>query len=1139
MTVSFSTVNSQFSATDRTQGLDCLLERKALALQIGDQGAIAKLNGKYYYDICTTALNLRQTAEGQLGVYCSCQRYREMGTCSHLYALVRLVESETGLRLSEQDWNLFLCDLSSVVVGSPLSRARIADVRSSNGQAVGRKRTVERREVEYSQAVQSPGTHWLHGLTQLKQVDNRSRSGESHKANRCGPDERLLYVLDLAELAESERFYLELILEKKGARGQLQCEPLDVDVWPIENLGATEDQHLMLLLTTDPHAYTVRDASDRHGADSRDDQLLDDDDDDNHHTLRLTLPSTLAERTLQALAQSGRFYWTMDLSELDLYQPIGWEDAKWGFVLQVSEVGNDSYSVTGMLQRVDKPTNSRKRATFRSLDEVVGVCETGAILFQNSVTVIPERDAKLLRTCREHGNMLVGRGELDDFLTRIVDVVPPEQLVLPLGLIPETVVGEPGCRVIIHVAKMNSDLLQVEMEFLYGAAVLSTASAQTKVWDSDSQSFVARNLHREAELIAVLRDHPAIENRLVFGSPDLSVSRQRLPQLVADFAKLGIEVYAQGNLQRSGATYSLSVSSGENWFDLETEVNFGDVSVPFPELLAAIRSGRKFIRLDDGSEGILPEQLLKAFRGVTELGNEENGKLRFRPSQALMLDAWLENQPAKLDSSFRQWVKKLSNFNGIKAQREPVTFQGELRDYQRDGLGWFKFLEEFRFGGCLADDMGLGKTVQVLALLERRRTQQLALRETSKPSIAIVPKSLIYNWVAEAARFAPELKVIDYTGSQRKATVEALQDANLIVTTYATFRLDIETLREIKFDYAILDEAQAIKNPNCQATKAVRLLQANYRLAMTGTPIENHLGDLWSILNFLNPGMLGSLKPTYFARTGDDPEANGRLESLSRALSPFILRRTKAQVLTELPEKSEQILYCDMTPRQNKHYQELRKYYAQNLKRTVAEVGLKKAKIQVLEALLRLRQVACDPRLVSPKERACGAKLNLLMEQLEEMLSEGHKALVFSQFTSMLALVRKELVKRKWNYEYLDGRTTNRGRSVTRFQEDPKCQLFLISLKAGGHGLNLTAADYVYILDPWWNPAVEAQAVDRAHRMGQQKPVMAYRLIARNTVEEKIAHMQESKKKLAEAVISSDQSLLRSLSMDDLRVLFE
>ncbi|MEM8996397.1 MAG: DEAD/DEAH box helicase [Acidobacteriota bacterium] len=345
----------------------------------------------------------------------------------------------------------------------------------------------------------------------------------------------------------------------------------------------------------------------------------------------------------------------------------------------------------------------------------------------------------------------------------------------------------------------------------------------------------------------------------------------------------------------------------------------------------------------------------------------------------------------------------------------------------------------------------------------------------------------------------------------------------------------MEQLADIEFDYAILDEAQAIKNSSSQAAKASRQLNAQYRLALTGTPVENHLGELWSIFEFLNPGMLGQsvLKDLEGA-----PAHSNELATVSAALKPFIFRRTKEQVLDDLPEKNELTLYCELEGEQLQFYNELRDYYRISLNERIEQVGLKKSKIQVLEALLRLRQAACHPGLID-EERADdpSAKLENLLQYLEEVLDEGHKALVFSQFTSLLSILRRRLDDREVVYEYLDGRTRRRQERVERFQTDEDCRLFLISLKAGGVGLNLTAADYVFILDPWWNPAVEAQAVDRAHRIGQTRPVFAYRLIARGTVEEKIMELQGSKKQLADAILSADKSLIGELSADDLKVL--
>jgi SNF2 family DNA or RNA helicase len=634
---------------------------------------------------------------------------------------------------------------------------------------------------------------------------------------------------------------------------------------------------------------------------------------------------------------------------------------------------------------------------------------------------------------------------------------------------------------------------------------------------------------------------------------------KKLSTAVLNLASLGWHIEAEGAVMRRPGKINISISSGVDWFDLTAECDFDGVKASLPTLLAAVEKGQKFVELGDGSRGMLPEEWLAKYAPLAEMGEANGDALRFLPTQAIILDALLAAQPdATHDKKFAEVRDRLKNFGGVKASHEPESFQGSLREYQRDGLGWLQFLEEFGFGGCLADDMGLGKTVQVLAMLDRRRvemTERAAMngnsnvkktngsKKTAGPitgplrTLVVAPKSLIFNWLDEAKRFAPQLKTFDYTGNMRKDSPEALAAADLIVTTYGTLRQDILTLREMEFHQVILDEAQAIKNPASQSAKACRLVQARHRLAMTGTPVENRLGDLWSIFEFLNPGMLGrsSNIRLFSGRTLPDKES---LELLSRALRPFLLRRTKEQVLKELPAKTEQTLYCEMDDRQRKLYNELRDHYRALLTQKIKDTGLARSKIQVLEALLRLRQAACHPGLLDKKNADMpSAKFDALLAQLEEVVSEKHKVLVFSQFTSLLALVKKELDKANITYEYLDGKTSNRKEKVDRFQKDPDCPVFLISLKAGGHGLNLTAADYVYILDPWWNPAVEAQAVDRAHRLGQDKPVFVYRLIATGTVEEKILELQGQKRDLADAIISADESLLRNLSADDLQLL--
>jgi SNF2 family DNA or RNA helicase len=390
----------------------------------------------------------------------------------------------------------------------------------------------------------------------------------------------------------------------------------------------------------------------------------------------------------------------------------------------------------------------------------------------------------------------------------------------------------------------------------------------------------------------------------------------------------------------------------------------------------------------------------------------------------------------------------------------------------------------------------------------------------------------------EAERFAPKLRMLDFTGTGRNPA--DIEHVDVVLTTYGTLRRDAAELASIQFDYAILDEAQAIKTAGSASAKAARLLRADHRLAMTGTPIENRLEELWSLFEFLNPGMLGaSATFAALARLATSNEPAAKRDVLSRALRPVILRRTKDQVARELPPRIEQTLHVELEGAQAKFYAELLESYRQSVLERVDRVGVARAKMHILEALLRLRQAACHPVLADPHRSAApSAKLDALMPALDEVIAEGHKALVFSQFTSFLALVRERLDRAGVTYEYLDGRVRDRQARVDRFETDAECKLFLISLKAGGHGLNLTAAEYVFILDPWWNPAVEAQAIDRAHRIGQTKRVIATRIVARDTIEEKILELQASKRALADAILGQDQGVLSRIGVEELRLLF-
>ncbi|HVR74193.1 MAG TPA: SNF2-related protein [Planctomycetota bacterium] len=619
----------------------------------------------------------------------------------------------------------------------------------------------------------------------------------------------------------------------------------------------------------------------------------------------------------------------------------------------------------------------------------------------------------------------------------------------------------------------------------------------------------------------------------------LQIAPRRLPGAVRELIGAGWLVEAAGKLYRRSGGIEMEVSSGIDWFDLEGEVDFEGQTVSLPALLSALRRGEGTVILDDGTFGVIPEEWLKKYGFILGSGKVEDEKIRFRKTQLGLLDFLLAEEPqAAWDAAFERARAELRSFERLEPCDPTGEFRGTLRPYQRDGLGWLEFLRRFGFGGCLADDMGLGKTVQVLALLESRRHGKGGKKpEKPGPSLVVVPKSLVFNWKSEAARFAPRLEVLDHTGIERSKDPDHLRRFDLVITTYGTLRRDAAFLQDVAFDYVILDESQAVKNARTQSAKVVRLLKGSHRLALSGTPIENHLGELWSLFEFLNPGMLGS-SPVFDGLARAAGGNGDSLLPLKRALRPFILRRTKDQVLDDLPPKLEQTIHCDLEPAERKHYDEIRAYYRASLLGTIERAGLERSKIQVLEALLRLRQAACHPGLVDRRRTGePSAKLELLLDRIEEVGKEGHKALVFSQFTKFLAIVKDRLDRRGITYEYLDGRTRDRAARVERFQGDPACKLFLVSLKAGGLGLNLTAAEYVFLLDPWWNPAVESQAVDRAHRIGQTRRVFAYRLVARDTVEEKVLELQERKRSLADAIISAENSLIRELTREDLEVL--
>ncbi|MFY8221844.1 MAG: SNF2-related protein [Pirellulales bacterium] len=678
--------------------------------------------------------------------------------------------------------------------------------------------------------------------------------------------------------------------------------------------------------------------------------------------------------------------------------------------------------------------------------------------------------------------------------------------------------------------------------FDYGVTQIAADDPTGGAADPARRVLVRRDRAAERAALAMLPRHGVVAPRRGDDEADapahhVEIARARLDASVAQLAAEGWAVEVSGRRYRPAGSVSWNVTSGIDWFELSGTVDFGGVVAEMPALLEAIAKGERSVSLPDGSIGILPEGFAASFEPMMALAEKHDGRLRYGRIQVALLDALLAGQPrSRVDDAFEAIREELARGERPEAEPEPAGFTGTLRHYQREGLGWLAFLERTGLGGCLADDMGLGKTIQVLAMLVRRQTLAQAGGIPHRPSLIVVPKSLVFNWIEEAKKFAPGLRVLNHTGNARRDEQADIAEHDVILTTYGTLRRDVLKHREYEYDYVVLDEAQSIKNAASQAAKACRLLKARHRLALTGTPVENHIGELWSIFEFLNPGQLGSATRLRQFLAGG--RGIGSAEIVARAVRPFLLRRTKTQVLSDLPEKTEQTIFCELGEEQRRAYDELREHYRQELAGRIGRMGVGRSRIAVLEALLRLRQTACHPGLVDPARiDEPGAKLEVLLEQLDEVIDEGHKVLVFSQFTSFLAILRRQLDARGVTYEYLDGKTTDRQARVVRFQEDADCRLFLVSLKAGGQGLNLTAADYIYILDPWWNPAVEAQAVDRAHRIGQTRRVFAYRLIARDTVEEKILALQDRKRELADSIVRADDSMLSTLSADDIELL--
>ncbi|MEX2591654.1 MAG: DEAD/DEAH box helicase [Anditalea sp.] len=585
------------------------------------------------------------------------------------------------------------------------------------------------------------------------------------------------------------------------------------------------------------------------------------------------------------------------------------------------------------------------------------------------------------------------------------------------------------------------------------------------------------------------------------------------------------------------ASISVEVHENIDWFDVNAIIKFGSMEIPFSKIRRMLTQGKSEFELPNGKIAVIPSSWFVNYSEIFSFLEDEKKapeKMVLKKHHIALANELQKGNLIRLTLSRK--LEKLKDFSNIDAYELPETFNGTLRPYQKAGYDWLRFLNEYNFGGCLADDMGLGKTVQALALLahEKKSTK-------GATSLLVMPTSLIYNWELEARKFTPNLKILVYTGSQRIKDSSRFNAYDLVLTSYGITRLDVDILKKFHFNYIILDESQAIKNPGSIIAKAVNNLSCRNKLILTGTPVENGTMDLWSQMNFVNAGLLGSqgIFKKQFLQPIEKKNDMDKAAKLHAMIKPFILRRLKTQVATDLPEKVVQVKYSSMTPEQEKAYQEVKGFYREKIIKDMYVPGVKNQQFTLLRGLTQLRQIANHPKLTDTLYKGGSGKLEDIIFMIRSTASEGHKVLVFSQFVRHLTIVRNFLEEEGISFAYLDGNTKDRQAQVEAFQQDSEVKIFLISLKAGGVGLNLTSAEYVFLLDPWWNPAVEAQAIDRAHRIGQENKVIIYKFITRETVEEKIMALQARKMALAGELISTEESFMKSLSKDDISALLD
>ncbi|RZK41626.1 MAG: DEAD/DEAH box helicase [Pedobacter sp.] len=707
---------------------------------------------------------------------------------------------------------------------------------------------------------------------------------------------------------------------------------------------------------------------------------------------------------------------------------------------------------------------------------------------------------------------------------------------------------------VIKVIYVDGGISQIQLYFKYGAYAFAMGNEHkitvrlSKEDDTYTFTRIKRNTEWEKQKFAFLLGlglkkisaifhHLELPNLTENDNPSYAIITW-INEHIEVLEEEGFEIEQENSGKRfvfGTNKIDFEIKQDNDWFDINAIVYFGIHPIPFISLKQHILLKKREFILPDGDIAIIPEKWFTQYSSLFSLSDGSKG-LKLKKHHIGLINDLAEDSLANV--TLDRKLQRLNDFEDIADSSMPVNFKGDLRHYQKAGYNWFSFLREYNFGGCLADDMGLGKTIQTLAMLQKVKEED-EQNDTHSTSLIVMPTSLIYNWLNEAKKFTPQLKILAYTGTFRNKDIDIFDKYDLVITTYGISRVDVDLVKGFYFNYIILDESQNIKNPSSKSFKAVRMLKSRHKLILSGTPVENSVADLWTQLTFLNPGLLGtqSFFNEEYVQAIEKRKDEEKARKLQAIIKPFVLRRTKEQVAAELPPKTEHVFYCDMSEDQASYYEKTKSAYRNDLLTSMDDGSYAKKQVQLLQGLTALRQLANHPMMIDDEYKSDSGKFENVMHTLDNVLKGGHKVLIFSQFVKHLSIFRESLEKEGIPFAYLDGGTKNRGEIVAEFQENKALKVFLISIKAGGVGLNLTQADYVFILDPWWNPAVEQQAIDRTHRIGQDKKVFIYKFISKDTVEEKILALQRRKKSLANSLITTEESFFKSLSKDDIREL--